>query len=195
MKVGIFIFDDVEELDFVGPWEVLSGVNKMAPGRLQMMTVGTGSPIRAFNGLRVLPDVLIGDCPQLDILLVPGGAGQRQQQHNEQTLDFIRGQYPGLRYLTSVCTGSFILAEAGLLAGKVTTTHRSALEELAAQYEDITVLRERLTRADNIICAAGVSAGMDLALYLIEEIYDVQTARDVATRIEYDHAHPEPATS
>lgn len=194
MKVGIFIFDDVEELDFVGPWEVLSGVNKIVPGRLQMMTVGTGSPIRASNGLRVLPDVLINDCPQLDILLVPGGAGQRLQQQNEQTLDFIRNQYPGLRYLTSVCTGSFILAEAGLLDGKVTTTHRSALKELA-QYENIEVLPERLTRADNIICAAGVSAGMDLALYLIEEIYDVQTAESVAAHIEYDHTRPEPAIS
>ncbi|MFO8060926.1 MAG: DJ-1/PfpI family protein, partial [Bacillota bacterium] len=130
----------------------------------------------------------------LDVLLVPGGSGRRQQQRDERTLNFIRTQYPRLHYLASVCTGTFILAEAGLLDTRVATTHRSALEELA-QYRDIQVTRARLTRTGNVICAAGVSSGIDLALYLVGEVFDAEMAERIAAHIEYEHTPHLPATS
>jgi len=120
LRVGLLLFEGVEELDFVGPWEVLSYVNKIVEGSLEMVAVGVGAPIRAFNGLRFLPDVTLGDCPELDILIVPGGKGRLRQMSEGTTLDFVRDRYPKLQYLASVCTGSFILAEAGLLDGKKT---------------------------------------------------------------------------
>ncbi len=186
MKVGVLIFDGVEELDFVGPWEVLSYANKLRPDSLEMLLVGTHSPVRAFNGLRVIPDVTIDNCPQLDILVVPGGKGRMQEMRNQVTLEYIRAQYPGLRMLASVCTGAFLLAEANLLAGKRATTHYTALEELKG-YHSIEVREERITRSGNILCAAGVSSGMDLALYLLGELFGPEMPREVAKRIEYPY--------
>lgn len=191
MRVGILVFDDVEELDFVGPWEILSCVNKILPDSLEMRLVGASSPIRAYNGLRITPDLSTGDCPQLDVLVVPGGSGRREQARNESTLDFVRRQYPGLSFLASVCTGSFILAEAGLLQGRPATTHESALDELG-EYADIHVVKERLTRSGRIICAAGVAAGMDMAFHLVEEISGPGTAKRVAEHIEYPYRRAVP---
>ena len=178
------IFEGVEELDFVGPWEILASVNKFEPHSLQLQLVGTDSLIRAINGMRVLPDLLLEDCPQLDVLIVPGGSGRQRQMMEERTLRFVQKQYVGLTYLASVCTGSFILARAGLLGGKLATTHHSALAELEG-YADIQVVRERLTRTGNTLCAAGVTSGMDLALYLVRELFGPSMAESVAARIEY----------
>lgn len=191
MIVGILVFDDVEELDFVGPWEILSCLNKIRPGSLEVLLVGTSSPVRAFNGLRILPDLSIGDCPQLDVLVVPGGSGRKEQARNENTLDFVRRQYPGLSFLASVCTGSFILTQAGLLQGRAATTHRSALDELR-DYGGIHVVQERLTRSGNVICAAGVAAAMDMALHLVEELSGPGAAKKVAEHIEYPYRRTVP---
>lgn len=184
MKIGVLIFDGVEELDFVGPWEVLSYANKLRPGAHEMLLVGTASPVRACNGLRVLPDVTIADCPQLDILVAPGGKGRLREMHNPSTLSFIRSQYPDLRYLASVCTGAFLLAEAGLLDGREATTHFTALEELRT-YQNIKVVSERVVHTANVICAAGVSSGLDLGLYLLKELYGQALADQVARNIQY----------
>ncbi len=184
MRVGLLLFEGVEELDFVGPWEVLSYVNKIVEGSLEMIAVGVGAPIRAFNGLRLLPDVTLGDCPELDILIVPGGKGRLRQMSRGTTLDFVRDRYPKLQYLASVCTGSFILAEAGLLDGKKTTTHHSAYEEMEG-YPEIELVRERVVRDGKIISAGGVASGIDLALYLVEELFGDEVASGVRRGIEY----------
>lgn len=184
MQVGVLVFDGVEELDFVGPWEVLSYANKIRPGSLQMHLLGTHSPIRAFNNLRVLPDLTLEECPQLDILVLPGGKGRLQEMRNPTILQFIREQYDGLSWLTSVCTGSFFLAEAGLLQGKRATTHGTALEELAT-YPGISVQQERIVQDGKIICAAGVASGLDLGLHLLEILFGSELAEQVATNIEY----------
>ncbi len=186
MQVGILIFDDVEELDFVGPWEVLSSVNHVAPGSLDVKLVGTHSPIRAVNGMRVLPDLLLQECPQLDILIIPGGSGRQRQMLEQATLDFVRRQYENLTYLASVCTGTFILARAGLLCGRIATTHHSAFHELAS-YSEVDIARDRLTQSGNVICAAGVTSGIDLALYLVKMVFGQTMAEKVARRIEYLH--------
>ncbi len=184
IKVGVLVFDGVEELDFVGPWEVLSYANKISPGSLQMHLVGTHSQIRAFNNLKVLPDLTLEKCPQLDILVVPGGKGRLREMYNSTILQFIREQYMGLSWLTSVCTGAFFLAEAGLLQGRQATTHFSAIEELA-KYPGINVQAERIVQDGNIISAAGVASGIDLGLYLLETLFGPELANQVATSIEY----------
>ncbi len=186
MKVGVLAFPGVEELDFVGPWEVLSYANKLQPGALEMLLVGTETPVTAFNRLRVIPDVTLEQCPELDILVVPGGRGRLQAMHDERILQFIRQQAPGLRYLTSVCTGAFLLAEAGLLRGKQATTHFSAIDELRA-YPGIEVVTERVVQTDKVICAAGVSSGIDMSLYLLAQLFGEQVAQAVARNIEYRH--------
>ncbi len=188
MRVGLLLFEGVEELDFVGPWEVLSYVNKIVEGSLEMIAIGVGAPIRAFNGLRFLPDVTLGDCPELDILIVPGGKGRLRQMSRGTTLDFVRDRYPKLQYLASVCTGSFILAEAGLLDGKKTTTHHSAYEEMEG-YPEIELVRERVVRDGKIISAGGVASGIDLALYLVEELFGHEVASGVRRGIEYPRDH------
>lgn len=184
LQVGVLVFDGVEELDFVGPWEVLSYANKIRPGSLTMHLVGTHSPIQAFNHLKVLPDLTLEECPQLDILVLPGGKGRLQEMHNPAILQFVREQYAGLRWLTSVCTGAFFLAEAGLLQGRRATTHFTALAELA-NYPGINVQRERIVQDGNIICAAGVASGLDLGLHLLEILFGQELANQVATNIEY----------
>ncbi len=190
MQAGILIFDDVEELDFVGPWETLASVNRVGPGRIDLKLIGTGSRVRAVNGMRVLPDLVMEECPQLDWLIVPGGKGRNRQMLEDRTLSFVRRQYHGLTYLASVCTGTFILARAGLLAGKLATTHHSALDELAT-YPSVEVAPVRLTQSGNILCAAGVTSGMDLAFYLVRETFGLDMAESVAQRIEY----PQPVGS
>lgn len=186
MKAGVLIFDGVEELDFVGPWEVLSYANKLRPRSLEMILVGTGTLVTAFNHLRVLPDVTLEQCPQLDILVVPGGKGRLRAMHDQRILTFIRQQAPGLRYLTSVCTGAFLLAQAGLLAGKKATTHFSALAELKS-YPEIEVVAERVIQTDNVICAAGVASGIDMSLHLLTNLFDAELAQTVSKNIEYRH--------
>lgn len=186
MRVGVLVFPGVEELDFVGPWEVLSYANKLQPGALEMMLVGTETPVMAFNRLRVIPDVTLEQCPELDILVVPGGKGRLQAMHDQRVLQFIQKQAAGLRYLTSVCTGAFLLAEAGLLRGRQATTHFSAIEELKS-YPEIEVVTARVVQTDHVICAAGVSSGIDMSLYLLSQLFGEQAAEDVARNIEYKH--------
>ena len=111
LTIGILIFPDAEELDFVGPFEVLSFVNKVRPDSSRVLFVAeTADPVRAYNGMRVLPDTTLSACPQLDILVIPGGQGRRQAMKNPAILDFIKRQEPLASHITSVCTGSFLLA-------------------------------------------------------------------------------------
>lgn len=184
MRVGILVFDGVEELDFVGPWEVLSYVNKVESDSIDLMTVSPAAPVKAYNGLMFLPDVTLGDCPRLDILIVPGGKGRLKQMSCEPTLAFLRSAYPDLQYLCSVCTGSFLLAEAGLLDGRSVTTHHGAFREME-EYTDITLVRERIARDGNIVSAGGVASGIDLGFYLVKEIFGAEVAGAVGKGMEY----------
>lgn len=184
LKVGVLIFPDAEELDFVGPFEVLSFVNKVRPGSTEVRFVAeTAEPVRAYNGMRVVPDVTLDECPQLDILVIPGGQGRRQAMKNPAILDFVKRQQPQARYITSVCTGSFVLAETGLLDGKKATTYHEYYDDLAAY--PIEVVREKVVPQGQIITAGGVSSGIELGFYLLRELYDAETSQKVADKIEY----------
>ena len=160
-KIGILLFPGVEELDFVGPFEVLSYVNKLAPASTQVLLVAEETTeLRAFNGLRILPDVTLTACPDLDILVVPGGKGRLAAMKNANLRQFIQAQANQARFITSVCTGAFLLAEAGLLTGRQATTYHECLDELSRY--GVEVLTAKVVDAGRIITAGGVSLGLEL---------------------------------
>jgi len=188
-SIGILIFEDVEELDFVGPWEVLTA-RPYLPERNRVLTIAAqDGPVRCAKGLRVLPDCSFQNAPELDVLLVPGGEGTRSEKRGV-LVDWIRKVAPRARWLTSVCTGAFLLQEAGLLEGKRVTTHWAFIEELR-KCGNLTVLENRrYVRDGNIVTAAGVSAGIDMALWLSGQLHGVDVARKLQRFIEYDPAPP-----
>ena len=188
-SIGILIFEDVEELDFVGPWEVLTA-RPYLPERNRVLTIAAqDGPVRCAKGLRVLPDCSFQNAPELDVLLVPGGEGTRSEKRGV-LVDWIRKVAPRARWITSVCTGAFLLQEAGLLEGKRVTTHWAFIEELR-KCGNLTVLENRrYVRDGNVVTAAGVSAGIDMALWLSGQLHSVDVARKLQRFIEYDPAPP-----
>ena len=196
MIIGILIFDGAEELDFVGPWEVFTMSNQLHEhfGNDTRDTVllisEDGGAVRCAKGMRVLSDHAIADCPDLDILLVPGGQGTRTEVHNRAMLEFIGRQATHCEWVTSVCTGAFLLVAAGPAKGKRVTTHWAAFDELA-QIDGVgeMVRDARFVRDGNLITAAGVSAGIDMALWLTGERFGEKHGYAVQRGMEYD---PEP---
>ena len=188
MNFGILVFPQVEELDFVGPWEMATMWKQVAPGPQSptncFIVAQTLAPVVCAKGLSVNPHVDFDSCPALDFLLVPGGQGTRTEVHNPRLLEFVARQAQGCRALLSVCTGAFVLHAAGLLAGKKATTHWGSLERLRA-LGDVQVVEERTTRDGNVWCSAGVSAGIDLTLRLIAEVAGEDTAGRVQFAAEY----------
>jgi transcriptional regulator GlxA family with amidase domain len=189
-NVGLLIFDDAEELDFMGPWEVFSYAAKMT-GNDRVLTVAQSvRPVRCAKGMQVIPDAPLADAPPLDVVLVPGGIGTRREVGNAEVIGWLRKVCPTATWVTSVCTGSLLLHEAGPARGKRVTTHWSFIETLRAR-GDITVLEKvRYVRDGNLVTAAGVSAGIDMALWLVGQRDGVEVARRVQRGIEYDPAPP-----
>jgi transcriptional regulator GlxA family with amidase domain len=184
MSFGFLIFPDVEELDFVGPWEIIGTWSKFYGGPKPCLVVAQSkAPITCANGLSVNPHVTFDECPPLQYLLVPGGQGSRVQVDNPVLIDFIRKQATGCKAVLSVCTGSFLLERAGLLANKKATTHWGELGKLRKL--PLEVVEERIVRNGNVWTAAGVSSGTDLALVFIESEAGGETAGDVQFFAEY----------
>ena len=185
MKIGILLFDDVEELDFVGPLEVFGVLCRLKGGIDTVTFSKNGKQVRGRYGLRVSPDFSLADCPHLDLLIVPGGKGAREQvRYDEETIAFVRDRAAGTR-IASVCTGALVLAEAGILDGKRATTHWSALDALR-QYSKVQVVEGvRFVRDGNVTTSAGISAGIDLALEIARELHGEQVAADIARHMEY----------
>ncbi len=182
--VGILLFDDVEVLDFAGPYEVCSGTRD--PDRrpyVDVLTVGTGPLVTCRGGLRVQPDRTLDDCPPLDALIVPGGPGadERTPDQDELILPFLRARADGTPTLASVCTGAFLLARAGLLDGRRATTHTSGLASLRDEFPAVDVVAAKVVDEGPILTAAGVSSGIDLMLHLFERWFGPQ-ARARAAR-------------
>jgi transcriptional regulator GlxA family with amidase domain len=186
---GILLFPDAEELDFVGPWEVFTSFGKYFDQEWQSVLVSqTGEPVRANKGMLFTPDFAFDNCPPLDVLLIPGGQGTRVEENNEPLLDFVRRVGEKAAWMTSVCTGAFILRRAGFLSGRRATTHWAMMNELRKDPQ-ITVVEQRFVHDGNVITAAGVSAGIDMALYLVGLLSSPDVARNVQKFIEY---YPEP---
>jgi len=185
MNFGILVFPDVEELDFVGPWEIAGMWKKFANGPENRYIVAeTPEPVICANGLSVNPNVSFEECPQLDFLLIPGGMGTRREVDNPVLIQFIIEQAKQCKALLSVCTGTFLLYKAGLLSGKKATTHWNSLDRLKA-LGDVSVVEERFVHDGNIWTSAGVSAGIDLMLAFIAEAAEEEAAGKVQLAAEY----------
>ena len=195
LDVAIFIFDAVDVLDFAGPFEVFSRT-RLTPGvesrrsedtaPFHVFTVAaTADPVRATGGLRVLPHFDFASAPRPDVLVVPGGFGTRALLDDAATLDWIRRRAEAARRVTSVCTGSLLLARAGLLAGRRATTHWGSLDLLASLDPTLKVERDRRVVDDGVVTSAGVAAGMDMALWVVESICGRAVADETAKYIEF----------
>jgi transcriptional regulator GlxA family with amidase domain len=189
ITTGMLIFDDAEELDFVGPWEVFTMARQIVPDDRVVTIAQTREPIRAAKGMRIIPDHSFADAPELDVVLVPGGIGTRREVDNPLLIDWLRKAGARCTWLTSVCTGSLLLHEAGFAKGRRVTTHWgfvTALRERGAEVLE----NVRYVRDGNLVTAAGVSAGIDMALWLVGQIHGVPVARQVQRAMEYDPAPP-----
>ena len=195
INVGIFIFDEVEVLDFAGPFEVFSRTRllKGAESRrsddsapFNPFTVSMDTEhLTATGGLKIIADYTFNNFPKIDILIVPGGYGTRTLLNNEILLKWIKAVSDKANITASVCTGSLLLAKAGLLEGKRATTHWGAIEALKSISKDIQVITERRVVNDEIITSAGVSSGIDMAFMIVENLYGEQVASDTSKYIEF----------
>lgn len=187
-SVAILLFDDAEDLDFVGPLSVFSMANRgLDPEPFTIFTVAEKKkPLTTRHGLAVTPAFSFADHPPIDILIVPGGLGARREVHNSSVKDWIRNTASTAEHLLSVCTGALLIGAAGILDGIRATTHHSAfdkLQEIAP--EAIIVRNRRFIDNGKIVVAAGVTAGIDAALYMIGKLVDTACATKVAEVAEY----------
>ncbi len=188
-NIAFVLFPDFEELDFVGPYEVLAATAKHIDKEWDPYTVAQEHIVKSTNGLSIQTDYTFADAPKPDLVLVPGGEGTRTEVDNAELISYIKGACESADYVTSVCTGAFLLHKAGFLSGKRATTHWSLLDELRS-LGDVTVVEGRWVHDGNVITAAGVSAGIDMALYLLGVLKSPQIARTLQRGIEYDPAPP-----
>lgn len=195
--IGILVFDDAEELDFVGPYEVFAMTNevfsrggKPRPHEV-LLLAEQDRPVTCAKGMRVVPHAEIAHHTALDVLLLPGGMGTRREVENEVLLAWIAKTAKGCQWVTSVCTGALLLTAAGPARGRRVTTHWAFIEQLRARNEAAEVLeRVRYVRDGNVVTAAGVSAGIDMALWLVGQWHGAGAARAVQRAMEYDPAPP-----
>lgn len=188
--VGIVLYPDAEELDWAGPWEVFTMAAIGQP--LEVVTIAQEEgPVRCAKGLRVIADHTFESAPALDLVLVPGGQGSRVEMKNPVMLEWLAGAAEPCRFVTSVCTGAILLCKAGLAEGCEVTTHWAAIQTLRELAPRATV-REgvRYVRDGRIVTSAGVSAGIDMSLWLVGELFGVDHAKKTRRLMEYDPAPP-----
>jgi transcriptional regulator GlxA family with amidase domain len=188
-NIAILVFDDVEVLDFCGPFEVFSVTGQrddLKPFNVYMVAVNN-TPVIARNNFSINPPYNLSDCPQPNILLIPGGFGTRREINNEALLNWVKQRAGTAELLLSVCTGALILGKAGLLDGLQATTHHGAIE-LLKEVAPKTEVRESERIVDNgkIILSAGISAGIDMALYVVSKLLGEEQAQETASYMEYD---------
>ena len=192
-RVGILVFPDVEVLDFCGPFEVFSVTRldearrREEPSPFEVLLVAEHEGVvRATGGLRVVPDHTIATCPPLDVLVVPGGWGVREQIDNRPLVDWIGARGKHVETLTSVCTGSMLLGHAGLLDGRRATTHWRALDWMRQAFPTVTVEDTlHVVEDGDILTSAGISAGIDMALRVVARYHGDAVARATARNMEY----------
>ena len=191
--IGILLFSDVEELDAVGPWEVLSFWTRSFPddGYAVITLSKSGGLVQCAKGLVIQSQHSYGDVPALDVLVYPGGQGTRPQLDDETQLAWLREQRQSVPLLASVCTGSLVFAAAGLLKHRPATTHWASVDQLSKLDATIEVRPDdRFVDDGDVITAAGVSAGIDMALHLVRRLAGRERAQQVRRGIQYDPAPP-----
>jgi transcriptional regulator GlxA family with amidase domain len=188
---GLLIFDGAEELDFGGPWEVFTTSSMLRDNAdIAVLIAESPDPVRCAKGMRVVPDHTLDSHPPLDVLLVPGGQGTRREVSNPAVIDWIRTVSAATTWTTSVCTGVLLLHEAGPARGRRVATH-FAFEDTMAARGDITVVRDARYVVDgDLVTSQGVSAGLDLALWLVGRLHGREHSRAVRRYIQYEPAPP-----
>jgi cyclohexyl-isocyanide hydratase len=184
LQIGIVLFPKVTQLDFTGPLQVFSSV----PGAQVHLVWKRVEPVPSDSVMTLTPTITFADCPQLDVICVPGGLGTDDMINDEEMLAFLRKQAEGAKYVTSVCTGSLVLGAAGLLKGYRAATHWTAMEFLSSFGAIPT--RTRVCVDRNRVTGGGVTAGIDFALTLVSLLTDRQTAEAIQLRLEYNPAPP-----
>jgi transcriptional regulator GlxA family with amidase domain len=192
LRVGIVVFDDAEELDVVGPFDVLTAWAARSALRPEVVTFSAdGVGVRCAKGLRLLPDTARDEVGPLHVLVHPGGQGTRRLAHDAEHLAWVRATRQTTPLMTSVCTGALVYAAAGLLGGRPVTTHWAAVDELVHLDPSVLVDTEaRFVDDGDVITSAGVSAGIDMALHLVARLDSVDAARAVRRQLQYDPAPP-----
>jgi cyclohexyl-isocyanide hydratase len=185
-RIGLVLFSGVEVLDFAGPWEVFGVIAPHVSDEV-LGVAASLDPVVSARKLRFVPDATFTDCPQFDVILVPGGAGT-QSASIGTVVEFVKAQAPGAEIVASVCTGAFVLQEAGLLERRRGTTHWQSKERLRETC--VNVVDERYVIDGNIWTSAGVSAGIDMALAIVGRLHGEDVGRRVQRGIEYDPAPP-----
>ena len=195
LTVGILIFDQVEILDVAGPFEVFSVTRLIeecrqessSPFRILLVSEKIG-PVFAVGGLRFTPDVTIDNCPELDLLIIPGGRGTRTEVKNVNILKWIANRASKAILTASVCTGSSLLGKAGLLDGREATTHWRAFDFLSQSAPNAHIRKDaRFTLADPIFTSAGISAGIDMALRIVSHFFGTKIGQATARQMEYPY--------
>jgi transcriptional regulator GlxA family with amidase domain len=194
--VGILLFDNVEVLDFAGPFEVFAvtaypdqhGVTPELKPFLVKTVSETGKLVTARNGLKVQPDYSFQNAPHFDILVIPGGPGAREREiHNEKVISWIKDRMASVQLMASVCTGALLLAKAGLLNGKKATTHWASYDRLENEFPEVIVQRNtKFVDEGNILTSGGISAGINMAFHIVKRLVGSEVARTTAKRMEYD---------
>ncbi|MCL2091525.1 MAG: DJ-1/PfpI family protein [Micrococcales bacterium] len=189
LRIGIFCFDDVDELDLVGPYGVLNAWAERSPLRPEISTLtADGSGVRCAHGLRLLPDAAADEVEPLHVLVHPGGPGARTLAADPAHLAWLHRTRQATPLLVGVCTGALVLAAAGLLAGRPVATHRDAFDELVGY--DPTLLADteaRYVDDGDVVTSAGATASLDLALHLVARLEDPAAAQTVARHLQYDY--------
>ncbi len=183
-KIGLLLFPNITQLDLTGPYEVFIKFPE-ANVRLVWKTL---DPVTAGGGMQIIPDTTFDNCPQLDLVCVPGGAGMNPLLNDAETLSFLKKQAKDARYVTSVCTGALVLGAAGLLKGKHATTHWMS-HEMLSDLGAIPV-HQRYVIDGNVVTGGGVTAGIDFALAVAADLHGEEIARSIQLGIEYDPAPP-----
>ncbi len=183
-RIGMLLFPRMTQLDLTGPYEVLARL----PNTTVELVARTREPVTTDRGMEIVPTVTYDTCPPLDVVMVPGGAGQQDLMEDAAALDFLRKAAASAKYVTSVCTGSLVLGAAGLLKGRRATSHWAAVEHLALL--GAVPVREKVVVDGNVVTGAGVTSGIDFALRLAAILEGEQVAREIQLQIEYDPAPP-----
>ncbi|GAB6497357.1 AraC family transcriptional regulator [Bacillus sp. UMTAT18] len=188
-SVGIFLFNEVEVLDFAGPFEVFSITKVHEEKPFTVYTVSqNGEMITARNGLKVKPDYSIEDLPPVDILIIPGGKGARENEvKNDIVINWVRQQMKEVKLMTSVCTGALLLAKAGLLEGLKATTHWASIQTFKKDFPNVEVMENvKFVDEGHIITSAGISAGINMSFHIVKNLIGVEIAEETAKNMEYD---------
>ncbi len=194
-RVGIVVFADIEVLDFCGPFEVFSATRlnearrRDEPSPFEVLLVAEKvAPVITAGGMKVIPDYAFGSCPKLDILVVPGGWGTRQELHNPKMIEWLRLRAGEVETLTSVCTGAMLLGATGVLDGHCATTHWRSLDWMRESFPAVTVVYDQHVVEDGALStSAGIAAGIDMALKVVARYYSEAVARATARHMEYPY--------